>query len=153
MTDPFDRRTFMLAGAASTSLLLLPAASRAAAAKPKMTTYRSPSCGCCAEWIEKARAAGFAVTVVPTDDIYALKAKHGVPEELISCHTSLIGGYVVEGHVPFDAVKRLLTRRPEVKGIAVAGMPVGSPGMEAPDGRKQPFKVMAFDATGKISSF
>lgn len=152
MTEPFTRRTFVLASAASASLLLLPAATRAAA-KPKMTTYRSPTCGCCAKWIEAARRAGFDVAVVHTDDIHAVKSKHGVPDELISCHTTLVGGYVVEGHVPFDAVKRLLARRPRVKGIAVAGMPLGTPGMEASDGRKQPFKVMAFDATGKVSVF
>lgn len=153
MSEPFNRRTFVLTAAASASLLLCPAASSAAAAKPRMTTYRSPTCGCCGKWIEAARAAGFAVTVVTTDDIYALKSKHGVPDELISCHTSFVGGYVVEGHVPFDAVKRLLGRKPRVTGIAVAGMPLGTPGMEAPDGRKQPFKVMAFDAAGKVSAF
>jgi len=153
MTDRFSRRAFIVAGAASATLLAWPAMSAAAAAKPKMTTYRSPSCGCCGKWIDAARAAGFAVTVVATDDIYAIKSKHGVPDELVSCHTTLVGGYVVEGHVPFDAVRRLLARRPKVKGIGVPGMPLGTPGMEAPDGRKQPFKVMAFSASGKVSAF
>ena len=153
MTRPFSRRAFVLTGAASASLLLWPAVSRGAAPKPKMTTYRSPSCGCCGKWIDATRGAGFDVTVVPTDDVYAVKSKHGVPDELISCHTTVVGGYVVEGHVPFDAVKRLLARRPKVKGIAVAGMPLGTPGMEAPGGRAQPFKVMAFDAAGKVSAF
>jgi hypothetical protein len=152
MSEHLSRRAFLAASAASAVLLAWPTAG-GAAAKPKMTTYRSPTCGCCAKWIDAARASGFAVTVVETDDIYAVKEKHGVPDELISCHTSLVGGYVVEGHVPFDAVKRLLARRPKVKGIAVAGMPLGTPGMEAPDGRKQAFKVMAFDAAGKTRVF
>lgn len=153
MTLPFTRRGFVLAGVASTAMLLLPESSRAASAKPKMTTYRSPSCGCCGKWVDAARKAGFDVAVVATDDVHRIKAKHGVPAELFSCHTSVVSGYVVEGHVPFDAVKRLLARRPKVKGIAVAGMPAGTPGMEVPGGHKQAYKVLAFDAAGKVRLF
>lgn len=152
MTQQFTRRTFVLAGAASASLMLVPAPARAAAAKPKMITYRSPTCGCCNQWIDAARAAGFAVTVVPIDDIMAVKRKHGIPDQLISCHTTLIGGYVVEGHVPFAPIRRLLREKPKIKGIAVAGMPMGSPGMEHGDHREQ-FDVMAFDAAGKVRRF
>ncbi len=153
MTHASTRRTFVLAGAASASLMLLPAGSLAAAAKPKMTTYRSPTCGCCIKWIDAARRAGYEVTVVEVDDLMAVKAKHGIPDDVMSCHTTLVGGYVVEGHVPFHAIGRLLAQRPKIKGIAVAGMPLGSPGMENPAGRKQPYNVMAFDAAGKVSVF
>ena len=139
----------MCAGAA---VAALPPFAAAAAPKPKITTYRSPSCGCCGKWIEAAEAAGFAVTVVMTDDMIAVKDQHGVPRNLLSCHTSLAGGYVVEGHVPFDAMFKLLREKPKVKGIAVAGMPMGSPGMEH-GGHKQEFDVMAFDAAGKTRVF
>ena len=152
MTQELTRRTFVTAGTASAALALWPAAG-CAAPRPKMISYRSPSCGCCGKWVDAARKAGFDVTVVPTDDMMAVKAKHGVPDALLSCHTTLVAGYVVEGHVPFDAVRRLLKAKPKIRGIAVAGMPAGSPGMETPDGRKQPFKVMAFDARGRTSLF
>jgi hypothetical protein len=153
MTHSHTRRTFVLAGAASASLMLLPAGSLAAAAKQKMTTYRSPTCGCCFKWIAAARSAGFDVAVIEVDDMMAVKAKHGIPDDLLSCHTTLVGGFVVEGHVPFHAIERLLAQRPKLKGIAVAGMPLGSPGMDAPAGRKQAYNVMAFDAAGKVSVF
>ena len=127
-----------------------PAASQLAS----MQVYRDPACGCCEEWAERAREAGFQVAVSDNSDMPAVKRQHGVPEELASCHTTLVGGYVLEGHVPLDDVKRLLKNRPAgVKGIAVAGMPRGSPGMEMPDGSRDPFQVMAFDASGRISVF
>lgn len=119
-----------------------------------MQVYRDPNCGCCEEWAERARDAGFQVTVADNNDMPAVKRQYGVPEELVSCHTTLVGGYVLEGHVPIDDVKRLLAERPAaIRGIAVAGMPRGSPGMEIPDGSKDPFQVMAFDRAGKISVF
>lgn len=119
-----------------------------------MTVYRDPGCGCCTEWAERARAASFRVTVADSGNMPAIKRKLGVPEELASCHTTVAGGYVIEGHVPLADVKRLLAARPaQIKGIAVPGMPLGSPGMEAPDGSKQPFTVLAFDAAGRVSQF
>lgn len=143
------RRTLIGAGLA---MLAVPAVA-APAGKTKITTYRSPTCGCCGKWVDAARTAGFDVTVVSVDDIMAVKAKHGVPDEVFSCHTSIVGGYVVEGHVPFDAVRKLLKAKPRVKGIGVAGMPLGTPGMEVPSGKKQAFQVMAFDASGKVKVF
>ena len=149
-------------GAAAGGLLLLglagpslskPAA-RAAAAKPKIVMHRSPTCGCCLKWAEAARAAGFNVSVTETDDIMAVKQKLGVPDAIASCHTSIVtGGYVVEGHVPFDAVKKLLRTKPKIKGIGVSGMPIGAPGMEVPGRAAGPIKVMAFDAAGKVRPF
>jgi hypothetical protein len=134
-------------------LLLLVLSLSAAAQGPKsagsVTVYKSPSCGCCSKWIDHMRANGFEVTSHNVDDIAALKAKHGVPSRAASCHTSLIGDYVVEGHVPADAVKRLLRERPNVRGLAVPGMPMGSPGMEVPSGQKDPYAIVSFDAEGR----
>ena len=119
-----------------------------------MTVYRDPGCGCCEAWTGLARNAGYQVSLIDSADMPAIKRKYGVPEGLLSCHTAVVGDYVVEGHVPLEHVKRLLAQRPTgVKGIAVPGMPAGSPGMEVPDGTKQPFEVMAFDTAGKVSAF
>jgi hypothetical protein len=115
--------------------------------------YKDPNCGCCGKWGEAAKKAGFTVAVVDTPDIMGIKTKHGVPQALYSCHTSLVGGYVVEGHVPLQAVKQLLAKRPKLKGIAVAGMPVGSPGMEVPGRAADPIEVMGFDAAGNTRRF
>ena len=119
-----------------------------------MTVYRDPSCGCCKAWADIARNAGYEVTLIDHSDMPAIKRQYGVPEELLSCHTAVVDGYAVEGHVPLDDVKRLLAERPAgIRGIAVAGMPMGSPGMEVPDGTKQPFQVMAFGVDGKTSDY
>lgn len=121
---------------------------------PAMIVYRDPGCGCCEEWAERAREAGFRVTVSDNRDMPAIKRKYAVPEALASCHTALVGNYVVEGHVPLAAVRRLLDQRPAgLKGIAVPGMPRGSPGMEIPDGSTDAFKVSGFDQAGRISAF
>lgn len=118
-----------------------------------MKVIRNPDCGCCEAWADMARKAGFEVTMTEEADSLAVKRRYGVPEQLASCHTALVGGYAVEGHVPIAAVQRLLSERPSIKGIAVPGMPVGSPGMEVPDGTKAPFAVLAFDSAGKIAPF
>lgn len=119
-----------------------------------MTVYRDPNCGCCKSWAEIARRAGYKPTVVDRQDMPAVKVKLGVPSDLASCHTTLVAGYVVEGHVPIADVKRLVAARPRgVKGVAVPGMPIGSPGMEAPDGTTDVFTVMAFDETGRAVPF
>ena len=99
------------------------------------------------------RAAGFQVKAENVDDVAPFKAKHGVPRPLESCHTGVVGNYVIEGHVPADAIKRLLKERPPVAGLAVPGMPVGSPGMEVPGQAAQPYKVMTFDGKGKTAVF
>lgn len=123
-------------------------------AQQAMLVFRDPSCGCCHAWAEIARTAGYDVELRDHQDMPGLKRRLGVPEELASCHTARIAGLVIEGHVPLEDVTRLVREKPAgIKGIAVAGMPLGSPGMEVPDGTKQPFKVMAFDATGKVTGF
>ncbi len=117
-----------------------------------MTVYKSPACGCCAKWVEHVEKHGFAVTTVPTADMMAVKKKAGVPDELASCHTTIVGGYVVEGHVPAADIKRLLAQKPRAKGIAVAGMPMGAPGMEH-DGHRVPYATMLIGTSGKASVF
>jgi hypothetical protein len=114
--------------------------------------YKQPGCGCCELWAQHMRKAGFKVTVAEAQDVDAMKRQHGIPINLRSCHTSLIGGYKVEGHVPVDVVKRLLNEKPAVSGIAVPGMPIGSPGMEA-GSRVEPYNVYSFDAQGRQPVF
>ena len=94
-----------------------------------MHVVKSPTCGCCTAWVSLARDAGFDVDVTDTADVTTTKLARGVPGEMWSCHTATIDGYVIEGHVPFDAIRRLLTARPDIQGIAVPGMPHGTPGM------------------------
>ena len=131
-----------------------PNGTTAAVPAAAMTVYRDPSCGCCEAWAGIARQAGHEVTVVDHPDMPAIKRQYAVPDELLSCHTTIVDGYAIEGHVPLEDVKRLLSERPrQFKGIAVARMPLGSPGMEVPDGTRQPFEVMAFDAAGGTSIF
>lgn len=117
-----------------------------AASGPEMVVYRSPTCGCCTAWVEHMRDAGFRVRVEDRSNLAPVKAEMGVPHDLSSCHTARVDGYVVEGHVPAEDVRRLLAERPDVRGLAVPGMPVGSPGMEGP--RPEPYAVVAFDGEG-----
>jgi hypothetical protein len=118
-----------------------------------MSVVRDPGCGCCLLWVDHLAKAGFKVTVTESTEMDALKASKGIPEAARSCHTGTIGGYVIEGHVPAADIKRLLIERPQIVGLAVPGMPAGSPGMEVSGGRTQPFDVLAFDKTGKTTVF
>ena len=137
-----------LFGAIAVAAMFIGSAAHAAT----MTVYKSPSCGCCAKWVEHVEKHGFAVTVVPTADMMALKEKLGVPDAAMSCHTTKVGGYVVEGHVPAADIKRLLAQKPKARGIAVAGMPMGSPGMEHGDHR-QPYSTVLIKNDGTTSLF
>jgi hypothetical protein len=139
------RREFVRASLGTVAALAT-AAHADAAAPPAMTVYRSPTCGCCKKWVEHARAAGFRVSVKDLDDLSEVKAMLGVPAALQSCHTAVVASYVVEGHVPADLVKRMLAQRPKIVGIAVPGMPIGSPGMEG--GTPERYDVIAFERTG-----
>jgi hypothetical protein len=122
-------------------------------AAPVVQVFKSPSCGCCAKWIEHMRTSGFDVRATNVDDMTAVKTSYRVPEQLQSCHTATVDGYAIEGHVPAWDVRRVLKERPRIAGIAVPGMPVGSPGMETPGTKPQPFNVMSFDGHGKTSVF
>ena len=117
-----------------------------------MTVFRSPSCGCCGGWIEHAKKHGFKIKDIKTEEMEALKQKHNIPSELASCHTTIIDGYVMEGHIPADDIKRFLSEKSELAGLAVPGMPLGTPGMEAGD-LKQPFQVLAFNDLGEDEVF
>ena len=110
-----------------------------------MQVYRSPSCGCCSGWARHIQRSGINVALHNVDDLTPYKQRGGVPEALQSCHTAFIGGYAIEGHVPVREVKRLLVQRPNAKGLAVPGMPVGTPGMEM-GGRRDPFQVVIYGA-------
>lgn len=124
--------------------------------KPKpvpMSVYKSPSCGCCVNWINYMRANGFDPKVQDVENIGALKLKLGVKPDFASCHTTEVGGYVVEGHVPVEVVQRLLKERPKIAGLAVPNMPAGSPGMEMPDGRKDRYDILAFTSDGKTTVY
>ena len=128
---------------------------RAQAPTPTVEVYKSATCGCCSKWVEHLQQGGFAtrVTNLGEEALDAFKTKHAVPRTAQSCHTALVGGYVVEGHVPAGEVRRLLKERPAVAGIAVAGMPTGSPGMEVPGQRPQVYNVIAFDKQGATKVF
>ena len=143
------RREFLAAIAGGVTVAVLPG--RVAAAPAPMTVYKSPSCGCCAKWVAHAKAAGFAVTVKDTDDVEAVKREIGVPSALWSCHTALVGGYAIEGHVPADVMRRLLAEKPKGMGLAVPGMPVGSPGMEGLP--RERYDVVLFERTGATKVF
>lgn len=121
-------------------------ATLAAADLPTVLVYKTATCGCCNGWVEHMEEAGFTVDARDVRDLMSVKRDAGVPVDHSSCHTALVDGYVVEGHVPADVVKRLLAERPELAGIAVPGMPIGSPGMEGPN--PQPYRVLGFDGRG-----
>ena len=118
---------------------------------PVVTVYKSPTCGCCGKWIEHMQANGFEVRAVDLDDLTEVKQASGVPIPLRTCHTAIVGDYVVEGHVPADLVKKMLAEKPNAAGLAVPGMPMGSPGMEGTP--KQAYDVLLFQKDGKTSVF
>lgn len=133
--------------AAAAFLALLPAGAGARPPAPEVLLYKDPNCGCCQKWAEHMQRSGFRVVARDVPDVHAIKRAHRVPEPLGSCHTALVAGYAIEGHVPAQAVRRLLAERPAgVIGLAVPGMPLGSPGMEA--AHSQRYDVLAFDARG-----
>ena len=121
------------------------------AAKPTITVYKDPNCGCCRNWIEHLKKHGYAVVAKDTPDMAQIKKTLGVPGDLRSCHTAVVEGYLIEGHVPAADIDRLLATKANVKGLAVPGMPMGSPGMEG--SVTQHYQVVAFDKAGKTKVF
>jgi hypothetical protein len=119
---------------------------------PEVIVYRSPECSCCGGWITHLKADGFKLKDVTTTDIEAVKQKYNVPDELASCHTAIVAGYIIEGHVPASDIKRLLTEQPDVTGLSVPQMPVGTPGMERGN-HKDPFSVLSFNRNGIVAVF
>ncbi|TVR08878.1 MAG: DUF411 domain-containing protein [Salinarimonadaceae bacterium] len=137
-----NRRAFL---AASAAMAASPALSPAfGALRPAVVVYRDPNCGCCDYWIEHIREAGFPVEAHDRSDLNRVKARLGVPSALAACHTATVEGYVIEGHVPARAIQRLLAERPRATGLAVPGMPIGSPGMEVPGMAPDVYDVILF---------
>lgn len=117
----------------------------------EIIVYKSPTCGCCKKWVKHLRNNGFEVKAVDVKNIVPYKIKHGVTQPLASCHTALVDGHTIEGHVPAADIKRLLKERPKIKGLAVPGMPMGTPGMEGH--RKDAYNVVTFDTKGKTGVY
>jgi len=148
------RRKLVSSVAALLAGMSLPFAAAAQAAKPRVEVWKDPNCGCCQDWVQHLEANGFVVRVNDTGNA-AARARLGVAEQWGSCHTASVGGYAIEGHVPARDIHRLLAQRPAAIGLSVPGMPVGSPGMDAPvyGGRKDPFDVLLLERGGKTRVF
>lgn len=116
-----------------------------------VTIYKSASCGCCGGWAEHMRESGYAVTEKNVEDMDMVKQMFAVPDDLLSCHTAIIDGYVFEGHVPASDIARVLEQRPTIKGLATPGMPADAPGMDAATG--EPYEVVSFDTAGNMKVF
>jgi hypothetical protein len=152
MAPPLTRRAWVgTAAAAAVGFLFLPRFLRAAPAGTPMVVYKDPNCGCCHNWVEIMKQSGFEVSVRDTANMAAIKTRYMVPAKAGSCHTAIVGGYVVEGHVPADLIRKVLAEKPPVVGLAVPGMPMGSPGMEGP--RKDAYDVLTFDRMGKTAVY
>jgi len=120
---------------------------------PVVTVYRPPTWGCCGGWSEYMRDNGYTVKVEDDQNRAALRDRYDVPLQIQSCHTAIVDGYIIEGHVPVDEIERLLAERPDIVGLAVIGMPSGSPGMEVEGQPQQPFEVLAFDKEGNTEVY
>ena len=145
------RRSLLGGALGAVALSLSPALTRAQALPP-VHVFKSPSCDCCRLWVEHLKGAGFAVRVTEVDDTAAARQRLRMPDDFGSCHSASVGGYALEGHVPASEVKRLLALRPAAVGLAVPGMPVGSPGMEVGT-RRDPYQVFLIDRQGRSSVF
>ena len=155
-THTVSRRQILrsLAAIAGTGLFVAAHRSAAAAPETKIDVWKSPTCGCCVDWIKHVQASGFTVNAINVPDSRHMRARFGMPAKYASCHTALIGGYVIEGHVPAREIKRLLREKPQALGISVPGMPVGSPGMDGPTygGLRDPYDVLLVlnDGTARV---
>jgi len=149
-----SRRDFV-AQAAGLALASIGAARASARPAPPttITVYKSASCGCCAKWVDYLRAGGFAPIVHDEEDMDAIKEAMGVPSAARSCHTAVLGRYVIEGHVPVDDIRRLLAQRPAVLGLAAPGMPKSGPGMAVAGEAPEPYEVVSFTKDGKTAVF
>jgi hypothetical protein len=140
-------------GAAGTAQAAEPKAAATAVELPRVSVHKSPTCGCCGEWVKHMQRSGFNVETHDVDNLDAIKTEVGIPPGKGSCHTAKVGKYFIEGHVPAEDVKRLLAENPDAKGLTVPGMPAGSPGMEIPSGEVQPYDVLLVAHDGSTSVF
>lgn len=154
MSQMFDRRLFLGAAGAAAGAALTGSAAWAAPG-PSFVMWHNPGCGCCLEWGRRMEAAfRRKLPVIEAVDLAAIKKARGVPADLHSCHTALVHGYIVEGHVPSRDIQRLIASKSRIiRGLAVPGMPAGSPGMDVGHGRRQPYRVVAFAPNGRRSVF
>ena len=143
-------RNRVLIGALLGAMVLVAGSTQAQRRGPTVQVYKTPTCGCCANWVKHLQDSGFVTQVTDLNDLTAIKAQHRVPARAQSCHTAVVDGYVIEGHVPATDVQRLLRERPAVVGLAVPGMPVGSPGLEVPNVRPDRYDVVTFDRQGQL---
>jgi len=147
-----NRRDFVRSAlGAGAMALIAPRVARAVAPVP-MTVYKSPTCGCCKEWIKHVKANGFSVKVIELDDVTPMQRTAGVPLAMGSCHTALVGKYVIEGHVPADLIHKILQEKTAIAGLSVPGMPLGAPGMEQSGGAR-PYTVMSWTSDGRTAVF
>ena len=138
---------FLIAGI----LLVAGCSTKSSLAGEPVTIYKSQSCGCCGLFVKYMNQKGLNVEMVSVDDMAPIKSRYAVPSTMESCHTSVIGGYVVEGHMPIEAIEKLMSEKPDIKGIALPGMPYGSPGM--PGSKEGPFVVYALQNDGSVTEF
>jgi hypothetical protein len=145
------RRLMMLCAALAGGSILYPAPALSdadeTASAPHVEVFKTPACGCCTKWARHLEENGFDIQITETNDLAKLKRRHGVPDDSHTCHTAVVEGYTIEGHVPAADIQRLLAERPDVTGLVVPGMPQGSPGMESPT--PQPYTVFTFDESGR----
>src|SRR5262245_35308614 len=145
-------KLFLIGGLLLAGMVVVSPSDRLPAQGPAMTVYKTPTCGCCASWVDHMKAAGFKVQVQDMDDLTEIKQASGVPIPVRTCHAAVVGGYVSEGHVPAGLVKQLRAEKPKASGIAVPGMPVGSPDMESGN-QKFAYDVLLFGKTGKTTVY
>lgn len=143
-----NRRSILL----SAPLALLAGGCAQGATGPQLTVYKTPWCGCCTSWVTHMQKAGFTTTVIELEDLAAVRQRHGISFERSSCHTGVVGGYALEGHVPARDVLRLLREKPAARALLVPGMPTGSPGMEVSTGEREAFDVLLLlnDGTTRV---
>jgi len=152
MKHSLTRRDFLVRGAGlGLALTTVERVLEASLAKTPMLVYMDPDCGCCATWVSLMGAAGFEVSVRNTSDMEPIKRRYGIGDALASCHTAVLSGYLVEGHVPADLIQKMLRDKPKIAGLTVPGMVEGSPGMEGPNPQK--YDVLACDAAGKTTVY
>lgn len=154
-----NRRDFVIRATglavAAISVQKLMAESAYGAGSPRITVYKTSTCVCCAKWVDHLQESGFNPTVHDKDEaeLQRLKDELGVPQEVRSCHTAVVDRYLIEGHVPAEDIRRLVKERPRLAGLAVPGMPTGTPGMAAPGAKTGDFEVVSFQADGKTQIF
>jgi len=139
------------AGSSGAPSAVAPASVSSVSSAPSVIVYKDPNCGCCSKWVEYMKNNGFNVTAIDTSDVAGVKAKYGIGPELQSCHTAIIGDYAVEGHVNAEEIHRMLKEKPAIAGLAVPGMPTGSPGMEG--AIREKYDILTFDRAGKTTVY